>query len=132
MQIAAASSNGLATARTLERMEPVRNAPRTQEKILSGEITSALAARGAAIEELGLDAPADVPGAVPKPAFTALGQACGLVRKANEALADGRPGDATVEQMVERIADLQTALDETKRLIEERDEQGSTPDEAAV
>ncbi len=132
MQIAAESSNGLATARTLERMEPVRAASRTQEKILRGEITSALAARRSAIEELGLDAPADVPGTFPMTAYTALGQALGRITKANDALRDGKPGDATVEQMVERIADLRAALDETTRLIEERHEQGLAPDEATV
>ncbi len=40
-EIAAKQSNGLATVRTLERMAPVRNAPKTRERVRSGEIQSA-------------------------------------------------------------------------------------------
>ena len=54
-QAAAARSHGLASARTLQRMQPVREAPLTRELVRSGKIKTATAARGEALKELGKD-----------------------------------------------------------------------------
>ena len=51
---AAAMSNGQITAKQLERMEPVRYAPRTAGRIAEGEFPGVEAARGAALKELGI------------------------------------------------------------------------------
>jgi hypothetical protein len=59
--IMAARSNGLVSRATLERMKPVFEAPRTQERIRRGEITTVADARIKALEELGLDASAEAP-----------------------------------------------------------------------
>lgn len=129
VQIAAERSNGLASARTLERMEPVWDAPKTQERIRSGEITTATAARREALKETGRDAPPDVPGVVLKSVNTNLGQALGSIRRANETLAEEDSGKVAPEHIAERLGEIRAALDETERLLVEQNEQEPTASE---
>lgn len=118
--VAATRSHGLASARTLSRILPIRNAPLTQAAVRRGEIKSALGARTAALKETGAVAPADVPAAMPEPPYTALGDALRKVTKANTGLADGSPGSVEPVRFRGRIAELRAAIDETERLVAER------------
>ena len=119
-QAAAARSHGLASARTLQRMQPVREAPRTQERIRRGEITSATHARREALAELGIEAPADIPAMLPRSAYMSMGQALYELRKANEVLGGDNPGRTPTEQYLSRLRELNEAMEETGRLINGR------------
>ena len=120
IQIAAKRSNGLASARTLQRMEPVWEAPKTRERIRSGEITNATDARRAALKELGKDAPGDVPG-TPKPFNTDIGQSLGSIRRAVESLQKGHIGeinDVLHEEIKERLAEIIATVEEAIQLVD--------------
>jgi hypothetical protein len=126
LEDAARWSNGLVTVRTLQRMMPVREAPRTQERIRKGEIKSALQAYQEALKEKGvLEPPKDAPVAQPRSAWDMLGSARHAVGKANEAFSTGNVGFArggtsiTLEQMLERNHEVRSLLDENERLARE-------------
>jgi hypothetical protein len=123
---AVAESNGLASARTLQRMAPVRDAPETQERIRSGEIKSSAQARREALKEIGSDEPADVGKTKPLSAFRNLGAALGKVNDACDAIErgdrgksglGGHEGDVTDEKILERINEIRTQLDRAEELL---------------
>jgi hypothetical protein len=114
---AAAESNGLATARTLQRMAPVRDAPQTQERFRRGENKSSTEARREALKETGRDEPEDAPVLQPKSAFENLGAALGNVRDACGALQRGSRGSVTDEQLISRINEIRAGLDRAEKLI---------------
>lgn len=114
---AAAESNGLASARTLQRMAPVRDAPKTQERIRRGEIKSSTEARREALKETGSDEPEDVPALRPFSAFDNLGRALGKVRDACVALERGDRGTVTDEQLIGRINEIRVLLDRAEGLL---------------
>ena len=115
-QRAAVASNGLANARTIERMIPVRDAPKTRAAILNGTISDALAARRSALEETGAGLPPEPP-ALPRTPYKALGLALYELRRANDALAGGDAGDTLAGDCVARVQELRDTLDETDRLL---------------
>ena len=114
---AAAESNGLASPRTLQRMAPVRDAPKTQERIRSGEIKSSLEARREALKETGHDAPEDIAALRPYSAFDNLGRALGKIKDACEAIERGDRGAVTDEKIVERINEIRALLDRAEGLL---------------
>lgn len=118
-EIAAKEANGLATARTIETMEPVDHAPKTQERIRSGEIKTAAQARREALKETRRTEPEDLPALQPRSAFRQLGDALGKVKAACEALqrADKGGEGITDEKIVGRINEIRMLLDEAEFLI---------------
>src|SRR6266498_747896 len=76
-QIAAQEANGLASARTIETVAPVDDAPETQERIRSGKIKTAAQARREALKEIGSDEPTDVGKTKPMTAYRNLGACLG-------------------------------------------------------
>lgn len=120
--IAAKRSNGLATARTIDRMAPVDNAPKTKERIRSGDITTALQARKEALKEIGRHKkePADVPAAKPESVYTNLGQAHHKIRAALKGWDAATHDDTvTLEKIRQRVSEIRAALDEVARLADE-------------
>jgi len=116
-QIAAERSNGLATARTIERLAPVDDAPETQERIRRGEITTAAEARREALKETGADEPADLPALNPRTAYRRLGCALGDIRAALAAIEEGDRGDVTEETFIERTDEIKRALHDLRKLV---------------
>lgn len=114
---AAAESNGLASPRTLQRMAPVRDAPKTQERIRRGEIKSSLEARREALKETGRDEPEDVAALRPFSAFDNLGRALLNVRNVCEAIERGDRGTITDEKLVGRINEIRALLDRAEGLL---------------
>lgn len=114
-QIAAQRSNGLANARAIETMAPVDNAPKTKERIRSGEIKTVSAARREALKETG-EAGNKVPKFHSNSAYRALGRALRHVREACDSLENGERGDATVEQVHSRVKEIREQLDRVERL----------------
>jgi ParB-like chromosome segregation protein Spo0J len=116
---AAQASQGLATVGTLARMAPVRNAPKTQERIRSGEIKSGSAARREALKETGSNEP-EKPAAVrQETAYRLLGRALDKVRGACEALERGdigKGGGTAPGDIVDRINEIRTYLDRAEQL----------------
>lgn len=109
--IAADRSQGLASARTLQRMEPVREAPKTQERIRNGEITNALAARREALKELGKTAaPTDVPGAYSESSWTAYREAFRRIEVGTKAMEKGQPGTHPLADFLTLFTDMRSAL----------------------
>jgi hypothetical protein len=115
-KIAADRFHGRASARTVERMAPIDNAPRTKEKVRSGEITSALEARRQALEETGQTAPPDVP-RKPESAYRNLGQAERFLRLAADQLEAGDGGTVEPEKLRQRVADIERELGRVKAAI---------------
>lgn len=89
LEDAAKQSGGLATVRTLQRMAPVRDAPKTQEKIRSGEIKTSTAARREAIKETGRDEPEQAPAAQLRTAYSQIGRARTALRDARASIERG-------------------------------------------
>lgn len=115
---AAHMSMGLASAKTLQRMEPVRHAPKTQDRIRKGEIKSAQEARREALREVGSDEPADAPVLQPRSAYDRLGCALGDVRSAIASVeTTGRYGDVPSDKLLERIAEVKAKLDRLGDLV---------------
>jgi len=117
---AAAESNGLASARTLERMAPVRDAPKTQERIRSGEIKTSTVARREALKEIGSDEPEDVPALRPYSAYDNLGRARGGVAAACASIERGDLGKVDgvpEEKLIGRINEIRDLLDHAEGLL---------------
>jgi hypothetical protein len=119
-EIAAKQANGLATARTIETMAPVDAAPKTQERIRSGEIKSAAEARREALKETGSDIPEDIPALRPTTAYSNLGQADGKIRDACKAIERGDRGGegVTNEKLRARIGEIRARLDYAEELLQ--------------
>ncbi len=113
VEVAARQSNGLANVRTLQMMAPVRNAPKTQERIRSGEIKSTVKAREEALKETGSDEPAPV--ARPQNAYELLGRALGQIRRARDAVEDGRVGNVPTDMWNERLDLIIAGAEQLKR-----------------
>jgi len=117
---AAAESNGLASPRTLQRMAPVRDAPKTQERIRSGEIKTSTEARREALKEIGSDEPEDVPALRPFSAYDNLGRARGVVAAACAAIERGDLGKTDgvpEEKLIGRINEIRDLLDHAEGLL---------------
>jgi hypothetical protein len=118
-EIAAKRSNGLASKRTIERMAPIDNAPRTKERVRSGEITSGPEARREALKETGETAPADVPPTKPKKAYEHLQHAAYDLRTAADQLESRDEGSRTValDKFSQRIAEARQHLQRIEEAI---------------
>jgi len=137
---AADRSMGLANTRTVERMTPVRDAPRTKERIRRGEIPTASQARREALAETGAagSEPADVPATQPMSAYRLLGMALGKVRSAEDAIRRGDLGKAragssdqvTDGDLLARVGEIRQALDGLEKLLD-RDEGHGTAQASA-
>jgi hypothetical protein len=112
-EIAAKRSSGLATARTIETMAPVDNAPKTRQRIRSGEITSAKAARKEAIKETGSGEPEKL---LPREILRYLGDALSRVKTVNEQLEAGNRGPAEPSAIVSKVNEIREQLDRTEYL----------------
>jgi hypothetical protein len=116
-EIAAQRSSGLANIRTIELMKPVDEAPRTQERIRTGEIKTATQARREALKEVGNNEPKDVPKQKPQSAYRALGHALRWAGEACESLERGEPGGVSPADIRTRIAAIHARLDQAERLV---------------
>ena len=99
-------------------MAPVDNAPKTRERIRSGEITSGAKARQEALKETG-EAGNEVPTHHSNSAYRALGRALRYVREACDSLESGERGRVTTLQVRDRIDEIRGRLDRAERLIKE-------------
>ncbi len=108
MEEAAAKSGGLTSVRSLQRMAPVRDAPKTKERIRSGEIKTATQARREAIKETGVDLPAEADAAVLRTGYSQIGRALTAMRDARASLErgdiSGKP--VSVEDWNERLHEI--------------------------
>jgi hypothetical protein len=119
LEDAAQASQGLATVRTLQRMAPVRDAPKTRERIRSGEIKSGQRARREALKETGRDRtePEHPPAVRNETAYRLLGRALEKVQSACASIEVGHKGNATNEQIITRINEIRTHLDRAEQLV---------------
>ena len=109
------------SVRAMERMQLVRNAPQTQERIRSGEIKTVGIAEREALKELGQDPQKDIlPAQLMKP-FRALGQAIYKLEMAHTGLAGGTDD---VDQILHRIQAIRELLDRTEGLVTIKSETG--------
>jgi hypothetical protein len=115
---AAKASQGLATVGTLQRMAPVRDAPKTRERIRSGEITNAMQARREALKETGRDKvePANPPPVRTETAYRLLGRALEKVQSACASIEAGHGGNVSNEQVIGRINEIRAHLDRAETL----------------
>jgi len=116
-EIAAEQYSRLANVRTIQTMAPVDNAPETKERIRSGEITTATAARREALKEIGNDEPEAVPKHHSYTAWRALGRSLHWAGEACESLQQGERGDVTEAETRGRINEIRAQLDRAERLI---------------
>lgn len=118
-EIAALQANGLATARTIETMAPVDDAPKTKERIRSGEIKSAAEARREALKETGSPEPENMAALQPLSAFANLGHAAYKIRSACDAIQRGNrgPEGVTEEKLIGRINEVRALLDRAEELL---------------
>jgi hypothetical protein len=122
---AAKQSQGLANVSTLRDMVPVRDAPKTQERIRSGEIKTVQKAREEALKETGRDKtePERLPAVRTETAYRLLGRALEKVQSACDSIeADHRGknrggGDVSDGQIVTRINEIRTHLDRAEQLV---------------
>lgn len=119
VQIAADRSNGLTTATNLERMKAVADAPKTKEKIQSGEIKTVAEAKRSAEEETGESTPD--PETKLFTAYDNLGKALQRVRRACEVLeSNGLKGESVPnEKLLNRIEEIRTELTRAEELLKE-------------
>jgi hypothetical protein len=122
LEEAAQASQGLATVRTLQRMAPVRDAPKTRERIRSGEIKSGQQARREALKETGRDRtePEHPPAVRTETAYRLLGRALEKVQSACDSIEaghKGRGGEVSDDQLVTRINEIRTHLDRAEQLL---------------
>ena len=109
------------SVRAMQRMQLVRNAPQTQERIRSGEITTVSIAEREALKELGQDPKKDaLPAQLRKP-FRALGDALYKLEMAHTGLAGGTDD---VDQILHRIQEIRELLDRTEALLTIKSETG--------
>ncbi len=117
-QLAAQWSNGLASARTVERMKDVPKAPDTMAKVRTGEITSARAAQKTALAERGDQTPVPPAPKYPHSVYTHLGQALKSINNANDTLKEGGPlGKVGKDEINTRIIEMHHLLDDTTALL---------------
>lgn len=118
-QRAAEMSGGAVSRSSLERMEPVRNAPRTQERIRSGEIKTVAEARRAAEEETGKAAPKPAPASHNRTAWSALGEALHAHRRCTTQLESGEAiGGASTQDWLDRLDEIQGLVDRDRKVVE--------------
>jgi hypothetical protein len=87
-QIAAEMSDGMATARNIEMVAPVKDAPKTRAKVMAGEIKTVPAARREALKETGRDEPENV-GTEDFGDWDSLGRSLYWLKRALKSRADG-------------------------------------------
>ena len=116
-EVAAERSMGLASARSIERMAPVDDAPETQERIRSGEIKSTAEARREALKETGEQAPEDVGVLQPRSALRHLTCARRDAERACEDV-DTKDGDVPYEELRVRVAEIRAHLDRLDKLLQ--------------
>ena len=119
-EIAAERSSGLANVRTIETLAPVDQAPKTKERIRSGEIKNAAEARREALKEIGSDEPEAVPKHHSNTAWRALGHSLRWAGEACESLQQGERGDVTDAEIRGRIAEIREQLDRAEILAHKK------------
>jgi ParB-like chromosome segregation protein Spo0J len=117
---AAQASQGLVKVNVLRDMAPVRHAPKTQERIRSGEIKTVVQARKEALRETGLDKVESerLPAVRTETAYRLLGRALEKVQSACASIEAGHIGAASVsgDQIVSRINEIRSHLDRAEVL----------------
>jgi len=120
-QVAAERSSGLASARSIETMAPVDDAPETQERIRRGEITSARDARGEALKETGKQGqePEDVGVTQPRSALRHLtcARRDGRIACEDVEAKQAEQGDIPAEDLRGRITEIREHLDRLEKLL---------------
>lgn len=119
VEIAAEKSAGLASARSIAAMAPVDDAPRTRERVLSGEIKTVGKAREEALIEIGSDDPASLPPKL-RGTWDTIGRAKYWIeqaiasQRAGAGLGVRQGGRVPVnrDDHVKRVAEIRSLLDE--------------------
>lgn len=116
-EVAVERSGGLTTVRSLQTMDPVRQAPQTQEKIRQGKVKTLAGGRREALKEQGRDPAEPTPVAQPRAAYDRLGCALGDVRSAHDSLGEGRVGNVGTDKVRARIDEIRGLLDKMVGLL---------------
>lgn len=119
-QIAAERSSGMTSAASIERQAGIEDAPRTQERIVRGDITSNTKAAEAIAEELGK--PVVKPPLKSQSAWEGLGDALYAMKRAVESLEAGdkdrsKPGKTDAE-FIKRLTEIRTYADQIEKLLQ--------------